>query len=592
MKDKEAFDLTIQRLNSKKAIERRTAVFELIDWYNTKNIGKENKALIINEFNSRLEEEKNEDIISHIKRFLKSNDKEKSLDYLSKDEFIDNTLKGVNDNLFSWLEIETLPKVKINEKENCDLKTLKAIFYLYSAHIQIFKDKDVERLIEDFNKEDLEVLANEVFDRWIENKAESSKKWAMVFGIIYGGEKIVPKALENINSWSKISRGSIAADAVKALAFNKSKDILLKLDGMSMTFKHKQVKNAAKLALEMAANEIGISKEELSDKIIPSLGFDKNGERIFDYGTRSFKVVLTPNLALEVYDETGKKLKNIPFPGKKDDEEKAKNSHKEFKDVKKQLKTIVSVQSKRFDMALSTNRRWSKDLWIEVFVGNPIMHNFATGLIWGIYDGIELIDTFRYMEDGTFNTKNEEEFEMPKSCNIGLVHPLELSQEDLNLWKEQLDSYEVVQPIEQLYRNCYVVSEEEMDKKLCERFGGIKINGYSLTSKLLTKYGWNRGEILDGAGYYEFIKEDKNSNINAELSIEGLSIGIEYENTTVYDLKFYDRTNIKRQNYGKISNESLLYLKDVPKKLFSETLKEITEATISSDERDENWKKK
>lgn len=99
MKDKEAFDLTIQKLNGKKAIERRTAVFELIDWYNTKNIGKENKALIINEFNSRLEEEKNEDIISHIKRFLKSNDKEKSLDYLSKDEFIDNTLKGVNDNL-------------------------------------------------------------------------------------------------------------------------------------------------------------------------------------------------------------------------------------------------------------------------------------------------------------------------------------------------------------------------------------------------------------------------------------------------------------------------------------------------------------
>ena len=135
----------------------------------------------------------------------------------------------------------------------------------------------------------------------------------MVFGIIYGGEKIVPKALENINSWSKISRGSIAADAVKALAFNKSKDILLKLDGMSMTFKHKQVKNAAKLALEMAANEIGISKEELSDKIIPSLGFDKNGERIFDYGTRSFKVVLTPSLALEVYDEAGKKLKNIPI---------------------------------------------------------------------------------------------------------------------------------------------------------------------------------------------------------------------------------------------------------------------------------------
>ena len=65
---------------------------------------------------------------------------------------------------------------------------------------------------------------------------------------------------------------------------------------------------------------MGMDREELSDKIVPSLGFDKNGERIFDYGTRKFKVILTPSLEIEVYDEKDKKLKNLPAPGKRDDE--------------------------------------------------------------------------------------------------------------------------------------------------------------------------------------------------------------------------------------------------------------------------------
>ena len=52
---------------------------------------------------------------------------------------------------------------------------------------------------------------------------------------------------------------------------------------------------------------------------MPDLGFDENMERIFDYGERIFKVRITQTLDFEVYDENGKKLKNLPAPAKKDD---------------------------------------------------------------------------------------------------------------------------------------------------------------------------------------------------------------------------------------------------------------------------------
>lgn len=48
--------------------------------------------------------------------------------------------------------------------------------------------------------------------------------------------------------------------------------------------------------------------------------------------------------------------------------------------------------------------------WQELFVKNPVMHQFAIGLVWGLYEKAALKATFRYMEDGSFNTVDEEEY--------------------------------------------------------------------------------------------------------------------------------------------------------------------------------------
>lgn len=118
---------------------------------------------------------------------------------------------------------------------------------------------------------------------------------------------------------------------------------LLLVDGIARKFKFKQVKAAAGEALGFAAAELGITREELSDRIVPDLGFDKNMERVFDYGERIFKVMLTPALDIEVYDESGKKLKNLPAPGKKDDADKAAAAYADFKEMKKQMKAARAV---------------------------------------------------------------------------------------------------------------------------------------------------------------------------------------------------------------------------------------------------------
>lgn len=79
---------------------------------------------------------------------------------------------------------------------------------------------------------------------------------------------------------------------------------------------------------------------------------------------------------------------------------------------------------------------------------------FAIGLIWGIYKEETLTGSFRYMEDGSFNTVDEEELELPEDAVIGLIHPIELSKEERDAWKEQLEDYEIIQPVEQLDALC------------------------------------------------------------------------------------------------------------------------------------------
>ncbi|MCZ2971199.1 hypothetical protein NYY93_29695, partial [Acinetobacter baumannii] len=60
-------------------------------------------------------------------------------------------------------------------------------------------------------------------------------------------------------------RGKIAADAVRALGLSSSKLALMSIHAIAFKYKHKQVRNAAKEALSLAAKTRGITEEELED---------------------------------------------------------------------------------------------------------------------------------------------------------------------------------------------------------------------------------------------------------------------------------------------------------------------------------------
>ena len=402
---------------------------------------------------------------------------------------------------------------------------------------------DAGRLAAQLNPSELAAYMEELFGKWLEAGAEAKKKWVLYATSIHGRERMAPVLYRQIQEWPEQARGAMASEAVKALALNGSAEALVLVDQIARKFKFRQVKAAAGEALSYAAEQLGISRDELEDKIVPSLGCDEKMEQVFDYGTRVFRVYLNPSLELEVFDGDGKKLKSLPAPGKRDDGEKAQAANNAFKLMKKQLKTVVGNQR--------------------------------------LYEEGALKATFRYMEDGSFNTVDEEEYELPGEGLIGLVHPIELDQEAVAAWKEQLEDYEVTQPIEQLERTVYRLTEEEKGETELTRFGGKLLNGLSLSGKL-QGMGWYRGCVLDGGGYYTFYRKD--GDIGVELDFSGVFVGDENEEVTVYEAVFYKAAQAHGGDYGVIKKEDKYRLEEVKPRYFSEIVYQLAKATASSQE--------
>ena len=574
-------------LGSSKAAEREFAIHIIELWKNPKH----KEAL-----KSALEKEKSTKIRTQIMGALSAVSEENTGgSAFTQEELVKEALKGSKKRAIAWAYETPFPIVHKKDGTQAEEDYLQAIFIYYASMPKCGISREAAALAEGLDTAEFAVYVNELFEKWLAAGAESKKRWVLYAAAIHGGAEIIKKLQHHIQEWPQNLRGAIAGEAVQAMTLSPQPQALLLVDSIARKFKYKQVKAAASKALDFAAQELGLTRAQFEDKIVPNLDFNENMERIFDYGRRKFTVVITSTLELEVTDDNGKKLKNLPAPGKQDDEQKAAEAYADYKAMKSQLKKVVSSQKERLEAALSTARRWTGTEWKALFVKNPIMHQFAIGLIWGVYEDagqIQLKQSFRYMEDGSFNTAQGDECDIPEDAKIGLVHPIELSEEEKAAWIEQLEDYELTQPFTQLNRKIFTVTEEEKAQKSLERFGGYVVSALSLSGKM-QKYGWFKGSVLDGGGFFTFYREDTELGIGTELHFSGTYVAVFDEDVTLYEVRFYKAGTIERGSYvyDEAEDKNSFSLGEVPERYFSEVVLQLSEITQKSEKRDENWKR-
>ncbi len=505
---------------------------------------------------------------------------------------IPDMVKGNKSKKVAWLFEVPFSPVRLRSGEPADISYLQALLLCYANMTQFAPSATAATIAEMLLPEDLTAFMLEVFGKWVDAGAAAKQKWVLYCCAIHGNTELLDSFKHYIKEWAEHSRSAIAAEAVRAMALNGSAYALMTVDNMARKFKNAQVKRAASEALTQAAQVLGITTEELADRIVPDLGFDAEMCRTFDYGTRQFRVFLTPALELEIF-EGEKKLKNLPKPGVKDDAEQAEAAAKAFKEMKKQLKGVVTAQKQRLEYVLLCERTWNWEGWKALFVQNPVMHSFAIGLIWGTYQDGKLQETFRYMEDGSFTTADEDEFTPEETAQIGLVHPIELSEETLAAWQEQLSDYEITQPFLQLSRPIYRVTEAETEQIDLLRFVGKTMTGYTLASRM-NKYQWEKGTAMDGGFFYDYFRRDIigfDTNAKGQRIPRGMAVTLTFsgmyiatgayggeDEVTIGKIRFYPAAGKMRLDYHDESakDADALPLGKVSPRYFSEILAQLT----------------
>ena len=498
-------------------------------------------------------------------------------------EFTAKNLPSTAGSSLKWAGFENLPKVRLANSENfADESALKCYLYIYmSSAVNVKTGSDFRAV---FNRDDIRDFAKAVYAVWKNDNAPAKRKQVLTFAAVNADDAFINRIFSDLKAWADASRGALAAEAIKAIAKNGSDISLMLVDSVSKKFPNRQVKRAAEEAFAAAANDLGLAPEVLADRIIPDLGFDSRGERVFDYGTRKFIARLSGSLTIELRTEDDKPVKSLPAASSKDDEQKVKAVKAELAFVKKQLKNVVGIQSFRLEQALSDCRVWLKSDWEKIFVKNPVMTGFAVGLIWGVYgaDGA-LARTFRYLEDGTFTDVDENDIKLPDDTKIGLCHPLDIGAELTEKWTSQLADYDIVQPVEQLARRVFKLPAGDRtaaDKKITAlNLSDKTVLAITLLTKL-QKFGWRKGAVEDGGMYCRFYKEDGALGIGVCLSFEGAYAGGgDMDDTTALEeVCFYKISDaaFAHDGYFTVPENKRIDFTVLPARFYSEVMYDLT----------------
>ena len=135
------------------------------------------------------------------------------------------------------------------------------------------------------------------------------------------------------------------------------------------------------------ADELGLTSEQLGDRLVPDLGLAPSGTLVLDYGPRQFTVGFDEQLKPFVTDQAGRRLKALPKPGAKDDAELAPVAYQRFSGLKKDVRTLAASQIARFELAMVMQRRWTSEEFGEYFVGHPLLRHVVRRLVWATFAG-------------------------------------------------------------------------------------------------------------------------------------------------------------------------------------------------------------
>lgn len=416
-----------------------------------------------------------------------------------------------------------------------------------------------------------------LLNAWLASPQEAKDRWALALAGALGDTRILSVVNSWIPKWCEASRGKLAEYAAQAIALQGSDEALMLLDALATRYRSKQrnIGAAAAAAFQAAASARGLSPDELGDVVVPTFGFDADGVRDFAWEGGAVGAELGVDLKIGWSDpESDKILKGLPASA-------PDALRSEVKELGKLLREAAKGQAARLELALVRQRRWPVARWRELYETHPVLRAFATRLVWGVYaaDGA-LRRCFRRYPNGLLADAAGGLEELPEAdALIGMVHPLELSAEQVAAWRAHLARFKVSPPFAQLDRPVERLDPLHANRRELAVAKDRELGAGTFRSRA-ERRGWVRGSVVDAGMVAGYFKAFPGAGVEVSLEMEGMYVGIDpMETITLGVARFARADSIKRGSYvyddPQAGDARVLPFGEVPPVVYSEVMGDL-----------------
>ncbi|WP_338766099.1 DUF4132 domain-containing protein [Bernardetia sp. ABR2-2B] len=291
--------------------------------------------------------------------------------------------------------------------------------------------------------------------------------------------------------------------------------------------------------LTQIAKKQNLEVIELLENHLPNYGLENgflegeiqskvNTEKIYAYHIQ----VIENKVKLTWFDANGKQLKTVPAALKKEFPHKIKK----LKNTANEAQKTLTLQRERLEKTYLTQKTFTYSHWKNAYANHGLLGVVVENLIWQVGINTENSKEWKtvWSSFGRFVDAEKNPVEVDDDTLIRLLHPVSLSEEELEYWQNFIKQKDVKQPFQQVFRAVFErIENQEIEES--NRFEGIilsqkklrmfaKIQGWSY--KWLTYPKMNRSFVTYQLDYkltsLEIEKPQKPIKLEVEFWVEAL----------------------------------------------------------------------
>ena len=309
-----------------------------------------------------------------------------------------------------------------------------------------------------FTPASLADMGRALLQAWESAGAPSDHKWMLLAQATLGDEATLDDVVKRTATWPSAGKFFLAKFGLATLGDMGARPDAVGENALRALIRFAEkgkpsLRAPARAQAQAAAQRLGLSPDELADRLVPDLGLTTPEAFRFDLGARQHTLHFDEALTPFVRDATGARLKDLPKPRADETDTATAATVARWKALKKAAKALASEQIRRLEQALMTARVWQRTDFERLFTQHPLLRELGRRLLWTTVPAAgEAPLRFRLSEEFTPVDVADQPLALPADARLTLAHPIELDEDERRAWSQVFADYELAAPFAQLGR--------------------------------------------------------------------------------------------------------------------------------------------